>query len=75
MGDRASVHHPQRGAAEHPRLRRELGAGEAVVNDLAGRRRGSGRAAATAIHAARAGLEVTVVERRPGPIDKACWKG
>ena len=30
---------------------------------------------ATAIHAARAGLEVTVVERRPGPIDKACGEG
>lgn len=30
---------------------------------------------ATAIHAARAGLSVTVVERRPGPIDKACGEG
>lgn len=30
---------------------------------------------ATAIHAARAGLEVTVVERRPGPVDKACGEG
>jgi flavin-dependent dehydrogenase len=30
---------------------------------------------ATAIHAARAGLQVTVVERRPGPIDKACGEG
>lgn len=30
---------------------------------------------ATAIHAARAGLDVTVVERRPGPIDKACGEG
>ena len=29
----------------------------------------------TAIHAARAGLDVTVVERRPGPIDKACGEG
>ena len=26
----------------------------------------------TAIHAARAGLQVTVVDRRPGPTDKAC---
>lgn len=30
---------------------------------------------ATAIHAARAGLDVTVVERRTGPIDKACGEG
>ena len=30
---------------------------------------------ATAIHAARAGLQVTVVERRSGPIDKACGEG
>ena len=30
---------------------------------------------ATAVHAARAGLEVVVVERRSGPIDKACGEG
>lgn len=30
---------------------------------------------ATAIHAALAGLEVVVVEPRPGPIDKACGEG
>ncbi len=30
---------------------------------------------ATALHAVRAGLEVTVVERRRGPIDKACGEG
>jgi flavin-dependent dehydrogenase len=30
---------------------------------------------ATALHAARAGLEVVVVERRRGPIDKACGEG
>lgn len=30
---------------------------------------------ATAIHAARAGLEVVVVERRYGPVDKACGEG
>jgi flavin-dependent dehydrogenase len=30
---------------------------------------------ATALHAARAGLEVIVVERRTGPIDKACGEG
>lgn len=30
---------------------------------------------ATAIHAARAGLEAVVVDRRPGPIDKACGEG
>ena len=30
---------------------------------------------ATAVHAARAGLEVVVVERRHGPIDKACGEG
>ena len=30
---------------------------------------------ATAIHGARAGLEVVVVERRSGPIDKACGEG
>ncbi|TGD87339.1 NAD(P)/FAD-dependent oxidoreductase [Mycolicibacterium sp. CH28] len=29
----------------------------------------------TALYAARAGLSVTVVERRPGPIDKACGEG
>ncbi|MFM8598977.1 MAG: NAD(P)/FAD-dependent oxidoreductase [Mycobacterium sp.] len=29
----------------------------------------------TATHAARAGLEVTVVDRRRGPIDKACGEG
>jgi len=30
---------------------------------------------ATAIHAAKAGLDVVVVERRSGPIDKACGEG
>ena len=30
---------------------------------------------ATAIHAARAGLEVVAVERRRGPVDKACGEG
>jgi flavin-dependent dehydrogenase len=30
---------------------------------------------ATAIHGARAGLDVVVVERRRGPIDKACGEG
>ena len=30
---------------------------------------------ATAIHAARAGLEVVVIEQRSGPIDKACGEG
>ena len=30
---------------------------------------------ATAIHAARAGLATVVVERRPGPVDKACGEG
>jgi flavin-dependent dehydrogenase len=30
---------------------------------------------ATALHAARAGLEAVVVERRRGPIDKACGEG
>ncbi|OCB53115.1 monooxygenase [Mycobacterium vulneris] len=30
---------------------------------------------ATAVHAARAGLETVVVERRQGPIDKACGEG
>ena len=30
---------------------------------------------ATAIHAARAGLQTVVVERRSGPIDKACGEG
>ncbi|BBZ77536.1 oxidoreductase [Mycolicibacterium anyangense] len=30
---------------------------------------------ATALYAARAGLQVTVVERRPGAIDKACGEG
>ncbi|MDZ4268974.1 MAG: FAD-dependent oxidoreductase, partial [Mycobacterium sp.] len=30
---------------------------------------------ATAIHAARAGLDVVVVEQRTGPIDKACGEG
>ncbi len=30
---------------------------------------------ATAIHAARAGLEVVVIEQRRGPIDKACGEG
>ena len=30
---------------------------------------------ATALHGARAGLEVVVVERRSGPIDKACGEG
>jgi flavin-dependent dehydrogenase len=30
---------------------------------------------ATAIHAARAGLDVVVVEPRPGPVDKACGEG
>ncbi|MEE6169480.1 MULTISPECIES: NAD(P)/FAD-dependent oxidoreductase [unclassified Mycolicibacterium] len=30
---------------------------------------------ATAVHAARAGLETVVVERRCGPIDKACGEG
>ena len=30
---------------------------------------------ATAIHAARAGLEAVVIDRRSGPIDKACGEG
>ncbi len=30
---------------------------------------------ATALHGARAGLEVVVVERRTGPVDKACGEG
>jgi flavin-dependent dehydrogenase len=30
---------------------------------------------ATALHAARAGLEVVVIEKRCGPIDKACGEG
>lgn len=30
---------------------------------------------ATAIHGARAGLEVVVIERRHGPVDKACGEG
>ena len=30
---------------------------------------------ATALYAARAGLDVVVVERRVGPIDKACGEG
>ncbi|BBA95515.1 putative oxidoreductase [Actinacidiphila reveromycinica] len=30
---------------------------------------------ATAIHAARAGLDVAVAEPRPGPVDKACGEG
>jgi flavin-dependent dehydrogenase len=30
---------------------------------------------ATATHAAKAGLQAVVVERRPGPIDKACGEG
>lgn len=30
---------------------------------------------ATAIHAARAGLDVVVIEQRTGPIDKACGEG
>ncbi|MGV0602013.1 FAD-dependent oxidoreductase, partial [Mycolicibacterium pulveris] len=29
----------------------------------------------TALHGARAGLDVVVVERRRGPIDKACGEG
>ncbi|TLS45028.1 NAD(P)/FAD-dependent oxidoreductase [Streptomyces montanus] len=30
---------------------------------------------ATAIHAARAGMEAVVIEPRPGPVDKACGEG
>ncbi len=30
---------------------------------------------ATAVHAARAGLQVVVIERRRGPVDKACGEG
>ncbi|HET9877186.1 MAG TPA: FAD-dependent monooxygenase, partial [Mycobacterium sp.] len=30
---------------------------------------------ATALHGVRAGLETVVIERRPGPIDKACGEG
>jgi flavin-dependent dehydrogenase len=30
---------------------------------------------ATALYAAQAGLEVVVVERRPGVLDKACGEG
>ncbi|MFD5558938.1 NAD(P)/FAD-dependent oxidoreductase [Streptomyces sp. NPDC127068] len=30
---------------------------------------------ATSVHAARAGLSVTLFERRPGPVDKACGEG
>ncbi|MGQ4429089.1 NAD(P)/FAD-dependent oxidoreductase, partial [Streptomyces violaceoruber] len=30
---------------------------------------------ATALHAARAGLDTVVVEPRPAPVDKACGEG
>ena len=84
-GDRASagaqrvdhrdrVHGAQRGAAAHPNQGRERRAGEPDVIDLlvAG---GGPAGLATALYGARAGLEVVVVERREGVLDKACGEG
>ena len=71
---RAGVHGAQRGAAEDADQGRERCAGEPDVIDLlvAG---GGPAGLATALYGARAGLEVVVVERRSGAIDKACGEG
>ncbi len=68
------VHGAQCGAAAHPDQGRERRAGEPDVIDLlvAG---GGPAGLATALYGARAGLEVVVVERREGVLDKACGEG
>ena len=68
------VHDAQRRTVDDADQGRERRAGEAAVIDLlvAG---GGPAGLATAIYGARAGLEVVVVERRCGPVDKACGEG
>ena len=73
VADGVGVHHAQRCSVEHPCRRGEFSIGGWHERPHRRRRRTCGLA--TAIHAARAGLEVTVVERRPGPVDKACGEG
>ena len=83
LDHRAGLHRRQRGAARPcgsaprtprwPRCRRRARRG-AAVRDLvvAG---GGPVGLATALHAARAGLDVAVREPRAGPVDKACGEG
>src|SRR5262245_59176243 len=74
MDHRGGVHRAERRAVAHPAQSREHRAREPRVIDLlvAG---GGPAGLATALYGARAGLDVAVVERRNGVLDKACGEG